>query len=488
MIKPLPRSKNNLPTETDCRQQTFAFQDLGTRKVVGDFKGGNLSGDGGVVLLREVDKLVNLSDRLATCFTDFRVQHLIEHSVPKMLTQRIFGMAMGYEDLNDHESLRHDPMMAVGVGKKDPLGLDRDNRSKGRALAGKSTLNRLELTNAKTSGTEVITGGDHKIKADFEAIEDFLIEFGLEQIALDTKEIVLDFDATDTLLHGNQEGKFYHGYYGNYCYLPLYCFIGSWPVWARLRTSNRDACDGTIEALEKIVPAIRRRFPKARIILRADSGFAREAIFSWCENHDVFYVIGLAKNQVLNRRLTPAMFRAKATACLIGGYSTCFSEFEYRTAKSWSRARRVIGKAQVTPKGENPRFIVTNLPADKDRWMPEALYRKFYCARGDMENRIKEQQLELFSDRMSCKQMESNQLRLWFSTFAYNLMIALRERGLSKSKEFSNATPGTIRHRLLKVATMVKVSVRRVLLRWSGSFRYREEFAACCAALAAADR
>jgi hypothetical protein len=471
---------------TERIQQTFGFQALGKRKVEADLQGGNLSADGGVILLREVDHQSGMIDRLAGCFSDYRKQRMVEHSVPELLRQRIFAMAMGYEDLNDHDSLRYDPVMAVGVGKVEPLGLDRGGEDRGKALAGKSTLNRLELTNAKTSEGGFIVGGTHKIRADHDAIEALLIDLAISRLAEDSEEIVLDFDATDSLIHGDQEGKFYHGYYDAYCYLPLYCFIGPWPVWARQRTSNRDASDGTLEALEKIVPAIRKRFPEARIIVRADSGFARESIFSWCEQHGLFYVIGLAKNAVLLRHLEPTMFRAKADACLCGGHCTRFCEFDYRTAKSWSRARRVIGKAQVNPKGENPRFVVTNLPGGQPRWQPERLYREFYCARGDMENRIKEQQLDLFADRMSCEAMSANQLRLWLSTFAYVLMIDLRERGLSQSKVFKSASPATIRERLLKIATMITVSVRRVLLRWASSFRYQKELAECCLRLQSA--
>lgn len=462
---------------TDCIQQSFAFQDLVGRKVEADFKGGNVSADGGVLLLREIDLRTGMIDRLASCFADHRDARLIEHTVPELLRQRILGMAMGYEDLNDHDTLRRDPMMALGVGKADPLGLDRPGIDHGRALAGKSTLNRLELTNAKTGAGTV--GGVHKILADHDAIERLLVHLAVSRLASDTEEVVLDFDATDSLIHGGQEGRFYHGYYDAYCFLPLYCFIGPWPVFAQLRTSNRDACDGTVEALEKIVPVIRERFPEARIILRADSGFAREAIFSWCESNGLFYVTGMAKNAALLRHLDPTMFRAKADACVRGGWCTHFCEFDYRTAKSWSRSRRLIGKAQVNPKGENPRFIVTNLPGDLPCWRPEALYREFYCARGDMENRIKEQQLDLFADRMSCEAMSSNQLRLWFSTFAYVWMIDLREAGLKTSKSYATATPATIRERLLKIAAVVTVSVRRVVVRWSSSFRFQSEVAAC---------
>ena len=321
--------------------------------------------------------------------------------------------------------------------------------------------------------------------AHHDQIEEFLIRVAVDQLPEDTTEIILDFDATDSLIHGNQQGKFFHGYYDSYCFLPLYCFIGPWPVWTQLRTSNRDASDGTVAALEKMVPMIRERFPNAEIILRADSGFARDSIFTWCEENDLYYIVGYAKNPVVLRELEPTMFRAKADACVRGGHATHFTEFIYETKSgSWSRPRRMIGKAQVNPKGENPRFVVTNLPGDDSRWSsPESLYCDIYCARGDMENRIKEQQLDLFADRMSCTEMESNQLRLWFSTFAYILIIALRVRGLQDSKTFAVASPGTIRERLLKIATQIKVSTRRILLHWSSSFRYQAELATCCVRL-----
>lgn len=342
---------------TQCIQQTFDFQCLDRRKVQADFNGGDLSPDGGVLLIREIDHQLGLTEQLSNCFTDFRDPNWVEHPLPDLLRQRILGLALGYEDLNDHESLRVDPVFATGVGKKDPLGNDRrSSEDRGKPLAGPSTLNRLENTNRKTQGMESIEGGAHKIKACHEMIERFLIKLAVDMLDEDTLEIVLDFDATDSLIHGNQEGKFFHGYYDSYCFMPLYCFIGPWPVWAQLRTSNRDASDGTVEALEKIVPVIRERFPEAKIIVRSDSGFARESIFSWCEDNGLNYVIGLAKNAVLLRELEPIMFRAKADAILRAGHCTYFCDFTYRTQKSWSCSRRVIGKAQVNPKGREPTF------------------------------------------------------------------------------------------------------------------------------------
>ena len=454
---------------TDCRQASFGFQGLGRRKVEADFSGGHLSSDSGVLLIGELDQRLGLSAAFARCFEDRRDQNLIEHSVLDLVRQRVYGLVAGYEDINDHERLKHDPLLATAVGKEDPLGTERCVRDQGKALAGKSTINRLELGAQRQTGV-------HKIHADADAIERFFIEAGVAAIPRKTKEIVLDFDATDDLIHGMQEGRFYHGYYHNYCYLPLYCFCGNIPLLAKLRKSDIDPSAGTVEALQKIVPALRRRFgKKVRIIVRADSGFCRDELLRWCEDNGVFYCVGLARNKRLIKHLEKALFSARAMACLCGGYAIEFDEFAYRTLNSWTRERRVIGKAQIMPKGENPRFIVTNLPGDcADRSAAaRRLYKEFYCARGEMENRIKEQQLDLFSDRTSTGWMTSNQLRLWFSTLAHLLVELLRAHALAGTR-LAQATAGTIRQDLLKCAAAVKISVRRIYIQMCTSFPLQE--------------
>jgi len=458
-------------------QEKFPFNDLAGRRVEIDFSGGYLSSDGGLLLLRQMDSHLDLSAKLAECFYDGRDQRYVEHQIEELVAQRVLGLSAGYEDINDHNDLRLDPLMAVTAGKPDPTGMDRVcTEDKGKALAGASTLNRLELGNQDGAGRY------RKIKAKREKIEDLLIDFGVQTLTPDTPEVILDFDATDDIIHGLQEGRFFHAYYGNYCYLPLYCFVGSVPLWAQLRMSDMDASKGTVEALEKIVPAIRRRCPQARIIVRADGGFCREVIMAWCETNEVYYCLGLARNSRLLEEMTPTMFRARAKACLLGGYAREFSEFQYRTLDSWSRSRRVIAKAEVLPKGDNPRFIVTNLPANgfdadhSERFAPAAAYENLYCARGEMENRIKEQQMDLFADRTSTKYMESNQLRLWFSTFAYLLIERLRTLALHGT-QLAKATAGTIRLRLLKIAAHVTVSCRRIYIRLASAFPMREVFA-----------
>jgi hypothetical protein len=469
-----------MPADT---QEKFQFGNLGTRRVECDFSGGHLSSDGGVLLLREVESHLKLGHRLARCFVDGRDQRFVEHQLEELLVQRLIGLSAGYEDLNDHNALRLDPLLAVAAGKVDPTGMDRKcAEDKGKALAGASTLNRLEL------GNEDGPARYRKISARAACIEQLLIEMGVETLAPDTEEVVLDFDATDDTIHGLQEGRFFQGYYRNYCYLPLYCFAGAVPLLAQLRSSDGDACKGTVEALEKIVPAIRRRCPNARIIVRADSGFCRENIMAWCEQNEVYYCIGLARNPRLIAALRPTMARARATACLTGGYAREFTAFEYRTLDSWTRSRHVIAKAEVLPKGDNPRFIVTNLPEEgfdakkafdpntPKRFAPAACYEDFYCARGDMENRIKEQQLDLFGDRTSTHYMASNQLRLWFSTFAYFLLERMRTLALHGT-ELAKATAGTIRLKLVKIAAHLTVSCRRIHVRLASACPMREVFA-----------
>lgn len=469
---------------TECKQQTFDFQELGSRRVEADFTGGHLSSDGGVLLLREVDGASALCERLAGCFTDFRDQDYVEHALPVMLRQRILGLALGYEDINDHEKLRLDPLLAAACGRADVLGEDRTQAiDKGKPLAGKSTLNRLEL------GAQQINRRTKKIQAHPERIEALLLREGVQAIPRKSEVIILDFDATDDRIHGNQEGRFYHGYYGDYCYLPLYCFCGDIPLWAQLRTSDRDGCDGTLEALQKIIPAIRARFGKqVQILVRADSGFCREPLMAWIEAQlNMSYVFGLARNARLEALLAPGFWEsaaqldqdvvlcAKAAGALappkLPGTTRTFVELRYRTLKTWSRERRVIGKAELVEGKENPRYIVTNITgqetwAREHEWFQngQSLYEQCYCARGDAENRIKEQQLDMFADRTSSAYISSNQLRLWLSTFAYMLMRQLRA-GALKGTSLAKATVGSIRLHLMKIAAQITVSVRRVYVR-----------------------
>ena len=451
---------------TECKEQRWLFQELGKRKVEVDFGGGYLSSDGGGLILRELERHSGLLRDLTGCFVDYRDPGYIEHSVQELLSQRLYGLVLGYEDLNDHDHLRRDPVHGLICGKNDPLGQDRSlKRDKGKALAAHSTLNRLELS------AQGIDWRYHKIQVQPEKVEELLIQRGVKAIPRKSVEIVLDFDATDDPLHGRQEGAYFNGFYRQYCYLPLYCFCGNIPLLAKLRDCKRDASDGTLEALQKIVPAIRKRFGKRiRIIVRGDSGFAREPIMSWCESQGVLYCFGLARNQRLSEQLKGHFESLQAQINQGKLESPCrdFTDFEYSTLNSWSKARRVIGKAEILSKGENPRFIVTNLPKDgwgnrtqAARFDAAALYEKFYCARGDMENRIKEQQLDLFADRTSTHWMAANQLRLWFSAFAHLLMSRLQAEVL-RGTELAVASIGQIRLRLFKIAARLTVSVRRI--------------------------
>ena len=465
---------------TECTQKDFGFQGLGRRKVQVDFDGGHLSSDGGALFLREIEVRSGIIRRLAGCFIDFRNPELIEHSVHHLLAQRINGLAAGYEDLNDHDELRRDPVHALAAGKADLLGEKRlEKNDRGKALAGSSTLNRLELAAEKPDPRY------KKIVAQPEEIEALLISEGVKSIPRRSREIVLDFDATDDPLHGSQEGAYYHGYYKSYCYLPLYCFCGSIPLWAELRDCKRDASAGTVEALEKIVPAIRKRFgKKIRIIVRADSGFARDPIMVWCEEQrGVYYCFGYAKNKRLEAMIEEefAQLRREVEEGKVELPCRRFSELHYRTVDSWSRTRRVVAKLEILEKGENPRYIVTNLPVDgidkrdRNRFEGRHLYEKFYCARGDMENRIKEQQMDLFADRTSTHWMKSNQLRLWFSAFAHLLMEKLRT-GVLRGTALERATIGQIRLKLFKIAARLTVSCRRVCINLCSAYPYKDMF------------
>ena len=475
---------------TECTPDMFGFEAVEGRAVVAAFDGGAITSDAGALLLGATDRVIRMVDRLASCFVDRRSQAQVEHSVATLVGQRIFGIALGYEDLNDHETLRHDPLMAVLAGKLEA------RRADCAAVAGKSTLNRLELSKPEPSRY-------HKISYDAEAVERLFVDLFLEAHRTAPSQITLDLDATDDPLHGEQEGRFFHGYYKSYCYLPLYIFCGRHLLCAKLRRSDIDASAGSVEEVARIVAQIRGRWPKVRILLRADSGFTRDDLMTWCELNDVDYLFGLAKNDRLIAEITAELAEAAEENRQSGKPARRFRDFQYRTRKSWSRQRRVVGKAEwmipstaesesatkprrkkksirvgdidlATLEGRaNPRFVVTSLQADQ--YQPRALYEKLYCARGEMENRIKECQLDLFADRTSTHTMRANQLRLWLSSMAYVLISALRRIALAATS-FADATCGTIRLKLLKIGAQVRISVRRIKFSMASAFPYTDVF------------
>jgi len=456
--------------KTECSQESFGFHALGSREVVGRFDGGQITSDGGGLLLRETEQATGIIDQFAACFTDHRDPDLIEHTVQELIAQRVYGLALGYEDLNDHDDLRNDLLLAVLVGKKDPLGRDRlRGQDKGKALAGKSTLNRLELTPARANADSRYK----KITLDRPAVLRLFTELFLQSYDVPPERIVLDLDATDDPIHGHQSGRFFHGYYKNYCYLPLYIFCGEHLLCARLRPSNIDASAGSVKELERIVRQIREKWPQVRIVIRGDSGFCRENIMAWCEANEVGFVLGLAKNERLTAEIVSELEQAKEQFEATGQAARVFKDFDYQTRKSWTHPRRVVGKAEHLEKGANPRFVVTSLSAEEIKAQP--LYEDEYCARGDMENRIKEQQLYLFADRTSAATMRANELRLWFSSVAYTLLLALRRLGL-KGTELAKAQCGTIRLKLLKIGAQIRVTVRKVWVSLAESYPYREVF------------
>jgi len=440
---------------TECIQETFSFAAHFSRRVEAGFTAGQVSSDGGGLLLRQVERKISLMGRLADCFVDGRSPLLVQHRIEEMVSQRIYGLALGYEDLNDHEQLRTDPLLAVLSGK----------RKLEEPLAGKSTLNRLELVGR--------TGRYHKISYSPEAIDRLLADLYIESHSTAPAEIVLDLDATDIPLYGHQPERFFHGYYDSYCYLPLYIFAGDQLLCARLRPANQDAAAGSVQEVSRIATQLRAQWPGVKIVLRADSGFCREELMVWCEHNHVDYLFGLARNQRLRRIIGRQMHQAQMLHQATGKPTRLFAEFDYQTRKSWSRSRRVVAKAEYLNKGENPRFVVTSLTAAE--WAEQDLYEKLYCARGEMENRIKEQMC-LFADRLSTDEMRGNQLRLYFSALAYTLMEALRRLGL-KSTEWAQAQVDTIRSRLFKIGAIVRVSVRRLVLQMSSAYPWKHIYA-----------
>jgi hypothetical protein len=445
--------KEETPMKTDCTTKQLEFQGLCGKKIILTNDGEQTSTDGGLILIQLIEKQFGIIRKLATCFKDLRRQRAIKHRLFDLLFQRIAGLIQGYEDLNDHEDWRNDLLLNTILGKNP-----------GHCLAGKSTLNRLEL------GLEQdpeYGNRYNRITWDPEKIEDLLIDLFVEHFHETPKEIILDFDATDIPIHGDQESRFFNGYYDNYCYLPLYCFSGSWPLIAKLRPSNIDPSLGTLEALEKIIPRIRRRFPDVQILLRADSGFMRDKILAWCEENGVKYVIGMARNNRLVGAIGKELYQARQEYERTGAKARVFTDITYITRSSWSHARRVIAKAEHLCRGSNPRFVVTNLE-DGD---PKEIYEEIYCGRGDMENRIKEQQLFVFADRTSSTWMQANQLRLYFSTFAYIFFVLIREQGLSDTEQ-SGYQAGTIRLKILKVSAWVQKTSRAIRVRFPASFPY----------------
>ena len=455
---------------TECNLDLFGFARVAGRAVVAGFDGGAITTDAGGLLLGATDRAIRLVDRFSSCFKDARSAVLVEHEVRTLVGQRVFGLAMGYEDLNDHDELRHDPIMAVLAGKLEA------RRRDCAPVAGKSTLNRLELSKPTPSRY-------HKISHDEAAIEGLFVDLFLDAHAKAPKQITLDLDATDDPLHGDQEGRFFHGYYGGYCYLPLYVFCGRHLLVAKLRRSNIDAASGSIVELARIIGQIRRRWPRVRILLRADSGFCREDLMVWCETNKVDFLFGLARNNRLTAEIADELAAAQEESERTGKPARRFKDFTWSTLKSWSRSRRVVAKAEWTGGDSNPRFVVTSLGRNGSE--ARYLYEKVYCARGEMENRIKECQLDLFADRTSSHTMRANQLRLWFASMAYVLISALRRIGL-KHTQFAQAACGTIRLKLFKIGALVTISVRRIKIAMASGCPYAHEFGLAHAFLAGA--
>jgi hypothetical protein len=431
------------------------FGSSGGRKLVGAFDGGAISSNGGVVLLAAADKRLGLGARLAGCFTDHRSPERIEHTLADLLRQRIFGQALGHEDLIDHDALRFDPALMAALDRPED------------ALAGKSTLNRLE--HAGKIGLD----RHHKLDHDPRAIENLFVDIFMDAHDEPPIRIVLDLDATDDRLFGQQEGRHFHGYYDCYCYLPLYIFCGRHLLAAKLRSSSVDGAHGAKDEVARLVARIRERWPNVSIVIRGDSGFCRDELMTWCEANAVKYVLGLAGNSRLHKRIARESRRAKLKSKRTGKPARVYADFEYRTRDSWSAKRRVIGKAEWTQGEANPRFIVTNV--DPAFGAAQFMYERIYCQRGEMENRIKECQGDLFADRTPTPTMRANQLRLWLASAAYVLMCAVRRIGLVGTK-LETATCGTIRLQLLKIGALVTISVRRVKLAFASACPQRDVF------------
>ena len=432
----------------NCNQKEFGFPSFDRRKIEATFGGGEVSSDGGIMLLREADRRLGLVAALDAVLPDPRHPLFITHGQVDLLRQRIYGIAQGYEDLNDHDTLRRDLVWQTA--------LERDTE-----LASDSTLCRLEQRFDRRAAR---------------AFHEVLIEKFIASFAEAPQELILDFDATDDRIHGNQEGRHYHGYYGDWCFLPLYVFCGEQLLVSYLRPSNIGAAHHAWAILKLLTKRLREAWPQVRLIVRADSGFCRWRMLRWCEQAQVDYIIGLARNPRLEKLGQPLMAQAQSAYAAAPGKQRLFGWIEY-AAETWDKKRRVIAKAEFSDKGANPRFVVTSLEGD-----PAELYDDVYCARGEMENRIKEQQLGLFSDRTSCHRWWANQFRLLLSSCAYVLLETIRRVGLQHT-ELARAQVTTLRLKLLKIGTVIVRNTRRIRLFFSSAYPYHELFENACAAL-----
>ena len=426
---------------TECKQTSFDFPTSKSRKIQADFNGGEVTSDGGVLLIRQADRKLKLTEELHQRLNDPRRQASCDHRQIEMLRQRIYALALGYEDLNDHETLRKD--MALQTAAQTD-----------QELASASTLCRWEN------------------RADRETawvIAKWMVEEFIRSYKKAPEALILDFDSTDDLVHGKQEGRFFHGYDDHYCFLPLYVFCGDQLLVSYLRPSNIDGARHAWAILSLLVKRLRKAWPKVKIIFRGDSGFCRWRMLRWCEHHGVYYIVGLAKNLRLNEMAKSLLDRASRQYEQTGEKQRLFGEIHY-AALTWDRARRVIVKAEHTEQGSNPRYVITNLEGN-----PQELYDEVYCARGEMENRIKEQQLDLFADRTSCTKWWANQFRLLLSSLAYLLLEAIRRLGL-KGTELARAQCGTIRLKLLKIGAVIRRNSRRVYFHLSSACPYQVLF------------
>ena len=455
---------------TECTTEKLIFEGVGRRRVEADFSGGQVSSDGGVLLVREADRRIGLSERMSECFVDYRDGKQAEHSVKELIRQRVYALALGYEDVNDHELLSRDPLLATAIGKQDPGGQNRrSSKHRGVAAASASTLARIDRTQADANSKSRY----EKVVCDFDKLRSCFVQTFIRSFQRVPERLILDVDPTDIQLHGNQEQRFYHGYYGHYCYLPMYLFCGDYPLSVKLRPSNIDGSLGVVQFLQPVVEQIREAFPAVHLIIRADSGFCREELMAWCEHNGIDYVLGMAKNARLQNALSKQLERARRQYLRTGQTARYFTEFRYQTRNSWTRARRVVGKAEHMDKGANPRFVVTSLLARE--YEKRYLYEQLYCARGEMENRIKEQ-LDLFADRASCHSFRGNEIRLWWAMAAHLLVVVIRREALSGT-QLQKAQAPTLRMRLLKIGAVVSVSVRRVYVRLSSAFPLQQLFA-----------